>query len=465
MSFYEDDDQEFQAFRMEMKLKDEAKSVLARKQSDIKDSKRFSIQKQCWQQLTSFQRYLGLQAADNLEAGPEDTLHCVLEDLTLASEQASGHTLCGDSRPTTKNPGDSAFFVSVDVEAWEFDQKIVTEIGISTLDTEDLLGVPPGSDGAGWAPMIRSRHFRILEHRRRINKVHVKGCAEDFNFGQSEWIREQDVLSRLQECFTPPLGRSDLPSDRLRKVVLVAHDAVGDKKYLTGLGFKLTQFISDTIDSADLYRAANRYLRQPALSTLLLQNGIAAKHLHNAGNDAYYTLRVAVTIAADRTFNKGTAKDWAIEKQSRIEEACKEATQKVCAEFAAWDTLEYDHFSNPEIIPSDQQLVGAMPELDKQKDTRLRKESQTTYRTNAAVQNNSSSWENEAPFAPVDTGSARGGQGKQVGRDQIEGSLGDRGRSRGRGRGRGRGQNQGRYRGQGSGRNRGRGSVQVLTEG
>jgi len=70
---------------------------------------------------------------------------------------------------------------------------------------------------------------------------------------------------------------------------------------------------------------------------LLLQYGIAAKYLHNAGNDARYTLRVMVAIALDGSQNRRNAEEWEIEKRNRMEAACKVAKAKVCTEFG----LEY----------------------------------------------------------------------------------------------------------------------------
>lgn len=56
---------------------------------------------------------------------------------------------------------------------------------------------------------------------------------------------------------------------------------------------------------------------------------------HNAGNDASYTLRVMIAIAMDDFQNERTAKEWEIEKHSRIEAASEEARAKVCNEFRA----------------------------------------------------------------------------------------------------------------------------------
>ncbi len=250
------------------------------------------------------------------------------------AEEDSGPPIYGDLELPPNDFDTMVIFISVDDEAFEFDQKLVTEIGVSTLDTVDLLGLQPGAKGKDWAAKIRSRHFRIREHSHRLNKVHVEGCPDKFDFGQSEWISKQDVVSVLKGCFSP--SRSACSSGTCN-AVLVGHDVAADMKYLKEFGFDVARMISDCIDTSDLYKAPRRDGRQSALSTLLLQYGIAAKYLHNAGNDARYTLRVMVAIALDGSQNRRNAEEWEIEKRNRMEAACKVVKAKVCTEFG----LEY----------------------------------------------------------------------------------------------------------------------------
>lgn len=80
-------------------------------------------------------------------------------------------------------PDASVIFISVDIEAYEFNHKQVTEIGIATLDTLDIRDIAPGTSGKNWMAKIRARHFRIQENKHLINSVHVYGCPDRFNFG------------------------------------------------------------------------------------------------------------------------------------------------------------------------------------------------------------------------------------------------------------------------------------------
>ena len=94
----------------------------------------------------------------------------------------------------------------------------------------------------------------------------------------------------------------------------------------------MAQAIFDCIETSDLYKNSRRDGRQRTLSTLLLQYGIAAKHLHNAGNDASYTLCVMVAIALDDSQKRRNAEEWEIEKCNRMEAAFKATRAKVCTE-------------------------------------------------------------------------------------------------------------------------------------
>lgn len=56
-----------------------------------------------------------------------------------------------------------SIFIAIDLEAWESPPRMVTEVGIATLDTRDLKNVAPGNVGKNWHSLIRGRHIRIDE--------------------------------------------------------------------------------------------------------------------------------------------------------------------------------------------------------------------------------------------------------------------------------------------------------------
>lgn len=465
-----EDDPCFKAFVKEIELKDEVKHRKTEGQSALKKLQRFSRQKQWRQQIKRTQQYLGLRTARTPAAGSMEAVCSELESLTMSPrvvEEDSGRPIHGDVESPPNDFHTMVILISVDVEAFEFNQKLVTEIGISTLDTVDLLGLQPGAKGINWAAKIRSRHFRIREHSHRLNKVHVEGCPDKFDFGQSEWISKQDVVSVLEECFNP--SRS-LYSIGTCKVVLVGHNVAADMKYLNELGFDVARIIFDCIDTSDLYKASRREVRQSALSTLLLQYGIAAKHLHNAGNDASYTLRVMVAIALDHSQNRRNAEEWEIEKRNRMEAACKAARAKVSTEFEGWSTSEDEGIATSSVLSlaiSHRQRKNApgITEGRCRSDTKStmdvanpKRQARPKYLTHVdgtlsdvAVQDNPAFQDHsERPCVPLYMAPVEEGFGKR-GEEGHDGRGHGRGHDRSRNRGRGRNHGRGRDRGQGRG--------------
>ena len=137
------------------------------------------------------QRYLGLR---ELRQGHLEVIRASLESsgLQWSEFDAAVKAAAAKLPPTTSfNPGQlirfeqeaSVVFVCVDVEAYERNTKLVTEVGIATLDTKDLASLVPGEGGASWMSCIRARHFRINEHKHLNNVDFVAGCADKFEFG------------------------------------------------------------------------------------------------------------------------------------------------------------------------------------------------------------------------------------------------------------------------------------------
>lgn len=134
-------------------------------------------------ELVRAQKYLGLLPADEENALPD------LVSLSIAPVDPS--------KPTPNVFFKEPLFIAIDVEAWEREPKPITEVGVATLDTRDLKDVPPGKNGEGWQGAIRARHFRIAEHKHRVNKDFVEGCPEHFEFGTSEVIGMDKIASKV----------------------------------------------------------------------------------------------------------------------------------------------------------------------------------------------------------------------------------------------------------------------------
>lgn len=336
-------------------------------------------------------------------------------------------------------------FICVDVEANEKCHTQITEIGISILDTLDLIDIPPGKDGSNWMSRVRSRHFRIAELSYVINKDFVDGCPEDFQFGESELISIQQAAEIVDACFRPPYsghigftsvknvsGRGDsrcaakpgadnnqervhlttvnnhqgmtkiiplsdaggvlISSDEVeicdesdplpeyktrdRNLIFVGHDAASDIAYLRKLGCKIfdsmknnadgdsgkqTDFrphFLEIVDTNILFRVLKREMQPSSLNKVLLDLDIIGWYLHNAGNDARYTMEamLAITVRSRLLLDKTSFESrdqakgdemeitidkhesaWKAEVERRVAKGAAETEARVRGECASWD--------------------------------------------------------------------------------------------------------------------------------
>ncbi|KAK4903720.1 hypothetical protein LTR49_026700, partial [Elasticomyces elasticus] len=186
-------------------------------------------------------------------------------------------------------------FVCLDCEAFEFAQHKVTEIGIAVLDTRDLRGLSATAGDDAVTHQIRSAHYRPVEYSRLINKKFVHGCPAAFSFGSSTWVKLADIPRIMNRLFRDPTklehcARFDIDViDAERKIVLVGHGLGNDIRYLQNLGIK-TSMVPSIINQADTQKLASSGTLV-GLAKLLVALGIESVNLHNAGNDAVYTLQ------------------------------------------------------------------------------------------------------------------------------------------------------------------------------
>ncbi|KAL4795596.1 hypothetical protein BDV19DRAFT_389188 [Aspergillus venezuelensis] len=190
-------------------------------------------------------------------------------------------------------------FISVDVEVNERFHRQVTEIGISTLDTRDLVGVAPGPRGENWQSRIRSHHLRVLEYKHHVNQLYVRGCPDRFEFGTSEWISSNDISRSVQACFAQP---SFFDGQKLRHLVLVGHSLDSDIEYLRLSGVHIIEDSTGAskfaghIDTATCFQMIHGETEPRSLGAVVGELGMIGWNLHNAGNDARYTMQVLVAM-------------------------------------------------------------------------------------------------------------------------------------------------------------------------
>lgn len=185
-------------------------------------------------------------------------------------------------------------FISVDVESNERCHFQVTEIGISVLDTRDLVNTPPGETATNWTTKIRSRHLRVKEYSHVVNHDFVTGCPDRFDFGDSEWASLSELPIVIETCFQHFLSQQ-------RNLVLVGHNPSADVRYLHELGVPLFQDLQhslsvflETVDTAEMFRVSRHEMTVRSLGHILAAFGVTGWYLHNAGNDARYTMEAMV---------------------------------------------------------------------------------------------------------------------------------------------------------------------------
>jgi hypothetical protein len=219
---------------------------------------------------------------------------------------------------------DAPIFISVDVE-WMDRFGIMTEVGISTLDMLDLEGVVPGDYGHMWMKQIRTRHLRVKEYRNWVNETYSIGCPGSFRFGESEIIPSAQIGDVVDAAFRPPYM---VPSkeekiapykNRKRTVILVGLDLHGDIAHLQRAGSHVFvslnesySVVRETVDVAELYRVNYEENQTRGLQALLGLLNILSPDLHNAGNDAHYTLqalvRLMLRVAGEKPWGYESAK-------------------------------------------------------------------------------------------------------------------------------------------------------------
>ncbi|KAL5888665.1 hypothetical protein ACKVWC_003924 [Pyricularia oryzae] len=251
------------------------------KKGDAKKKKR-AIQRvadrQKWGLTTKrVQRYLGLRQ------GKQQSVVQELQNLTLGNSQAK-------LPPNIK-------FACVDVETYELNHNIVTEIGIAEIDTSSLRGIPAGDKTQNWFSMIKSHHYVVKENAWATNGQHVANNQQNFSFGQSQLVSRANIVQQVASHIGMP--SPSRPGYRDACVVLVGHDIMADVEHLEKVNYDARKVpeIFDVVDTAHMFQHWRRESNATKLSRVLESLEISHRYLHNAGNDATYTLQAMLAMA------------------------------------------------------------------------------------------------------------------------------------------------------------------------
>ncbi|KAK9448410.1 ribonuclease H-like domain-containing protein [Limtongia smithiae] len=164
--------------------------------------------------------------------------------------------------------------IAIDTEMWERSANdTITEIGIVVWDLQQ---------GASHdAPFTTMRHIRVKENMHRRNGKFVADHAEEFDFGDSEILTLDECGQELRELFKSYRDRA----------VFVAHGIGTDLRALRKLGSQPNESVP-VIDTIEIWRHANGDNVKAKLQIVMKDLEVPTKHLHNAGNDAFFTMRI-----------------------------------------------------------------------------------------------------------------------------------------------------------------------------
>jgi hypothetical protein len=217
------------------------------------------------------------------------------------------------------------------------------------------MNVAPGKDGANWRPLIRSRHFRVTEYTHLVNTEYVAGCPGSFFFGESEFVPLKDLATSVAACFAPPFCASpggsppagDVERGDKRNLIFLGHNTITDIKYLQDIGFDPLALsnILEAQDSASLFRVWQRQEQTTKLAKILEKFDIAYYGLHNAGNDAMYTVQSFLAICVREASIRNSLEVqqvWDDQKESKISFEQQELRSDIEKDAKVWDDLETD---------------------------------------------------------------------------------------------------------------------------
>lgn len=178
--------------------------------------------------------------------------------------------------------GRRSILFCIDVEAWEVNTKVVTELGIAIFD--------PRKQSNALMPNITLIHIIIKENMRRKNGRFVPEHSRNYNGKTTYILSEVEAVKFIQSL----IQYYFVDIKHKRQCYLVGHDVRGDIQWMLKLGI---HFPADTssLDTQKIY-AASHGMNGASLKNALRSADIPHAFLHNAGNDAYYTLVLALRL-------------------------------------------------------------------------------------------------------------------------------------------------------------------------
>jgi hypothetical protein len=218
---------------------------------------------------------------------------------------------------TTSALPEDALIVSFDTETEiHGGRDHVVEIGVTVLDTRDIIDTAPGPFALDWIAKAKTYHYVVDITRRSRDRMRSCYFSDDV-FADVSSIRSH-LLETLQRLANPPYDPDQKVGCGPRKVVLVGHSGWGDLDQMRqspGLELDLFSeeaFLTKPTMAFDTWMFTDTAIQQGVvipsarLGRLASWLGIPQQYrqdngssigCHNAGNDAAYTMMALLIYA------------------------------------------------------------------------------------------------------------------------------------------------------------------------
>ncbi|KAG0246266.1 hypothetical protein B0O80DRAFT_484809 [Mortierella sp. GBAus27b] len=220
------------------------------------------------------------RAAEMVNLGPGKAM-------SGTDENPSPSPWAGASVLTTKEHSAATsgmWFVCVDIESYERNHALILEIGWTIWDSK--------------VNKFGDNHYAISDYRHLKNGRYVADRRDRFQFGKTVWASLTDSIAAFQRDLNTAAAQND---EGL--FVLIAHDMTSDETYLKNMGVTFPEGIIK-FDTLNLNVARTGDRNKSGLGKLLDSLEIENYSLHNAGNDAHYTMELFMYLTRDHTEKK-----------------------------------------------------------------------------------------------------------------------------------------------------------------
>lgn len=191
------------------------------------------------------------------------------------------------------NAGESVSLLVLDVEVYENDKDKknprMLEIGLTYIQDATMRH---GETPLSLANNFRWFHVIVEEHDDLRNGKLVADKKYDANYCISEKLGQKDAVQAVGHIIKE-LVQND------RTTTLIGHSFQGDLARLRGVGLDVVAIGVDVCDIASVNRWWTTTWPLEGLQTLLRRCNIQHTNLHNAVNDAHYTLEVFLHFVKD----------------------------------------------------------------------------------------------------------------------------------------------------------------------